>query len=205
MDRVITEVTMKQIAAVGVVVVLTISAAWTTRAETIDPAGTGSRFAYAENAGWINAEPLGDGGPGMHLTDGSVSGWMWSENLGWISLSCTNTGSCNLVSYGVVNDSAGNLSGFAWSENAGWISFSCENTSSCAVVDYGVVADPQNGSITGFAWSENVGWLSLSCINTASCANVLYGVETSAPFPQSIIFADGFESGDLGAWSVSAP
>src|SRR5262249_9114485 len=92
-------------------------------AENIDPGGTGAQFAYVANAGWWNAEPSGNGGPGINVTDSALTGYIWSANLGWISLSCQNTASCGTVNYGVQNDGAGHLSGFAWSPNVGWINF----------------------------------------------------------------------------------
>ena len=113
-----------------------------TFAENIDPYNDDSQYAYGENIGWLNAEPLGDGGPGVAVNDTKLSGYIWAENIGWVSLSCENTGSCGTVSYGVTNDGSGNLSGYAWAENVGWISFSCENTGSCGTVDYGVTIDP---------------------------------------------------------------
>lgn len=173
-------------------------------AETVDPANDGSQYAWSENAGWVSAEPLGDGGPGMHLAVGSVRGWLWSQNLGWISLTCENTASCGTVTYGVELDEGGNLSGYAWSENVGWVSFSCLTSGSCLTVDYGVIVDPVDGELSGFAWSENVGWVSFSCGNTASCATVEYGVRTATEFPAHI-FSDGFESGNTSAWSSSTP
>ena len=35
-------------------------------AENIDPDNDGSQYAYAENVGWINAEPSGNGADGVH-------------------------------------------------------------------------------------------------------------------------------------------
>ena len=90
-------------------------------AENIDPAADGRQYAWGENIGWINAEPLGQGGPGLEVGDFELAGWMWAENAGWISTSCKNTASCDRVRYGVRNDGQGNLSGMAWSENLGWI------------------------------------------------------------------------------------
>ena len=55
----------------------------------------------------------------------NLSGWAWSENIGWISFNSTNQGGG--ANYGVTVDSGGNLSGYAWSENIGWIDFN-ENT-----------------------------------------------------------------------------
>jgi hypothetical protein len=173
--------------------------------DTIDPGNDGSQYAWAENSGWLNAEPLGDGGPGMRVLENRVEGWIWSANLGWISLSCFNTDGCTSVEFEVTHDGFGNLSGFGWSENVGWISFSCENTGSCATVDYGVSVDIVTGELTGYGWSENLGWISFSCENTGSCATVDYGVTTEIPFPEDVIFSDGLESGDTSAWSNTVP
>ena len=57
----------------------------------------------------------------------NVSGWSWSENIGWISFNCNNSElpapRCT-NDYGVnINPSTGNFSGYAWSENIGWIDF----------------------------------------------------------------------------------
>lgn len=55
----------------------------------------------------------------------NVTGYAWSENIGWISFNNTNTGGG--ISYGVdiVENASGVgvLSGYAWSENIGWITF----------------------------------------------------------------------------------
>ncbi|MGH9869514.1 MAG: hypothetical protein ACREAA_15280 [Candidatus Polarisedimenticolia bacterium] len=144
------------------------------RAENVDPLGVGSQYAYAENVGWLNTEPLGDGGPGMQVEDFGLTGWMWGENLGWVSLSCEDTSICGVVAYGVTNDGNGELAGYAWSENAGWISFSCANSGSCVTAAYGVTINPTTGSFAGRAWSENAGWITF-----ASAGPVPYEVATS--------------------------
>lgn len=145
-------------------------------AENINPDKDGSRYAWSESAGWLNAEPLGEGGPGAEVADAKLSGYLWAENASWVSLSCENSGSCGTSNYGVVNDGSGNLSGYAWSENAGWINFSCETNGYCATVNYGVKIDPDTGSFSGFAWSENLGF-----IRFASSSPVAYLVKTSWP------------------------
>ncbi len=141
-----------------------------TRAENIDPDDDGSQYAYAENIGWLNAEPNGDGANGVQVDDFGLTGWMWGENAGWISLSCENTSSCGTTDYRVNNDGAGNLSGFAWSENGGWVNFA-PSTSSASI-------SPITGEFSGYAWMENLGWINLSCANTASCGTVDYGIKT---------------------------
>jgi hypothetical protein len=100
---------------------------------------------------------------------------MWGENIGWISLSCANSGSCAASSYGVANDGFGVLSGFAWSENAGWINFdpnACDPDPTC-----GVAVDPVTGYFHGRAWGENIGWVTfasgapiVSTVRTSWCA-----------------------------------
>lgn len=48
-----------------------------------------------------------------------VTGWAWSSNIGWISMSTTTA-----PVYGVnINPADGNLTGYAWSSNIGWINF----------------------------------------------------------------------------------
>lgn len=124
-------------------------------AENVDPGNDGHQWAWSENAGWINAQPLGPGGPGMQVDDFLVTGWLWSENLGWINLSCHNDGSCGVVDFGVLNDGAGQLSGFAWAENAGWIDFA--PLGGGVTITAGVV-----GTFSGWAWGENLGWINFA-------------------------------------------
>jgi len=77
-------------------------------------------------------------------TGDNVSGWAWSENIGWISLNCYNdyNGDGILEShcpdagypsnYGVnLNLSTKIFSGYAWSENIGWITFNESELSGC--------------------------------------------------------------------------
>ena len=137
-----------------------------TFAENIDPSADGSQYAYAENAGWINAQPLGPGGSGIEVANFELTGWMWGENTGWISLSCKNTNSCNAVAYGVTNNGEGVLSGSAWAENTGWIDFQPSTG--------GVKIVPSTGRFVGRAWSENAGWITF-----ASSGAVAYDVKTS--------------------------
>ncbi|ANM30469.1 hypothetical protein ABI59_14165 [Acidobacteria bacterium Mor1] len=139
-------------------------------AENIDPDATGQQYAYGENAGWFNAQPSGPGGPGVQVGDDELSGWIWGENTGWVSLSCKNTLSCATVDYGVAHDGNGALSGFAWSENSGWINFGPATS--------GVTVSLTTGELAGYAWSENLGWISFSCENTGSCATVDYRVRS---------------------------
>ncbi len=148
---------------------------WAT--DNIDPKDDNAQFAWGENTGWLNAEPGGDGGPGMFVEDDGVSGYLWSENTGGVSLSCLNNSTCGTTDYRVTNDGAGKLAGYAWSENLGWISFSCENEGSCGATSYRVTIDVNTGQFSGRAWSENTGWISFR----NQSGSVEYGVRTSWP------------------------
>ncbi len=165
------------------------------RAENVDPAATGEQYAWGENVGWINAQPLGPGGPGLHVGDYWLTGWIWSENAGWINLSCSNRGTCDAAGYGVSNDGHGRLSGFAWGENVGWIDF--------APADGGVRIDPATGLFGGLAWGENVGWINFD----ASAAGLGLSVRTAwrcspVPAPPSGVPVLGLER--IGATTVLA-
>ncbi|MCF7954922.1 MAG: hypothetical protein K9M75_03880 [Phycisphaerae bacterium] len=123
-------------------------------AENIDPYVDGSKFAYAENVGWINFDP--GQGTGVQVSSSSVEGFVWSENIGWINLSPTNYG-------GVFNDGNGNFSGFAWGENVGWINFN--PTVPDDGNDYGVKI-ASDGRLSGYAWGENIGWVNFGIVES---------------------------------------
>lgn len=144
------------IVLVSAVLVLFCSAGYAE--ENIDSSDDGSQYAYGENIGWLNFEPIK--GPGVTVTDTDVTGFVWAENIGWVNLSPIDHG-------GVTNDLSGNLGGYAWGENVGWINFSCENTDSCGSVDYGVTIDPGTGEFGGKAWGENIGWTNFSVTEVA--------------------------------------
>jgi hypothetical protein len=170
--------------------------------ENTDPANDDHQFAWGENAGWINAEPSGDGGPGVEVLDFKLTGWMWGENIGWISLTCENTSSCGVTQYGVANNGFGALSGFAWSENAGWIRFdptTCAPDPTC-----GVRIDPATGYFSGRAWGENIGWITFSSAGPiASTVRTGWCQATVAP-PGTSFQLDAAPSGSnlLLSWSA---
>lgn len=79
----------------------------------------------------------------------NVSGWAWSENIGWISLNSTNC------------DSNGNNR------------TDKSNFSNCPtgdpIADYGVRVDLGTGVFSGYAWSENIGWISFNSDALINC------------------------------------
>ncbi|MBI5078327.1 MAG: hypothetical protein HZB11_03145 [Candidatus Yonathbacteria bacterium] len=91
-------------------------------------------------------------------TGENVSGYIWSENIGWISLNSTTDGSA--VSYGVnisPMTGTGTFSGNAWNSNIGWISFDRTATGNPPSAPFnggsGPIAqvDWSTGAVTGWA------------------------------------------------------
>lgn len=106
----------------------------------------------------------------------TLSGYAWSDTIGWISMSGSN--------YGIAIDGSGNMSGYAWSDNIGWISAQSADVSGCPA---GTCAPRVSGTeflgwwkaiaADGNGWD---GWISLSCQNTGTCGTSNYGISNSS-------------------------
>jgi hypothetical protein len=118
-------------------------------------------------------------------TGGSVSGWAWSDNIGWISLTCENEEGSD-VDYGLNIDSGtGLVSGHAWSDVVGWITFDEADLTGCP--DGTCEAKEVDGVLTGWAkvidtdeegtyYGDYDEWISLS---GEAEDEYEYGVETT--------------------------
>ncbi len=111
-----------------------------------------------------------------------VLGWIWSENTGWISMSCQNQGVCATSDYGVLfSHTTRESSGYAWSDNLGWISFNAADVVGCPSGSCTARLDP-NGNLLGWArilssiGEASDGWVSFSCQNGGNCATSNYQV-----------------------------
>jgi len=88
--------------------------------------------------------------------DDNVSGWAWSENIGWISFNSTTGGGA--TDYGVdIDSSSGVFSGYAWSENIGWISFNEAELVGCPVDTCQAKLDGLTDEVSGWARALNYG------------------------------------------------
>lgn len=97
-----------------------------------------------------------------HASGNAITGYAWSDTVGWISFSGTAADSSP---YGVTVGAGGALSGYAWSDNAGWISF---NANTC-----GAQATMAAGALSGFAQAvgaDNKGWDGCISLSGASPA-----------------------------------
>lgn len=100
----------------------------------------------------------------------NLSGYAWSETIGWVSFNCLSAGNCTTSDYGVtISPTTGILSGYAWSENIGWISFN--ETTGCPSGTCTPTMSLSTGALSG--WAKAVaggssqsggwdGWISLS-------------------------------------------
>ena len=126
--------------------------------------------------------PIARAGSGHNL-----SGFAWSENIGWISFNSINCDANNngksdggagcppkntpVADYGVAIATNGSLSGYAWSENIGWISFNSADTSGCPAMPCGPTLNRSQHKLDG--WAKAIaadgngwdGWIRLSGTN----------------------------------------
>jgi len=99
----------------------------------------GIQFYFQKDIHKVIAEKYDEGPP---PTGDNLSGFAWSENIGWISF---NSSDCDTDGDGVFND------GVAGCPDA-----------SVNFYDYGVNIDYSTWNFSGYAWSSNVGWISFS-------------------------------------------
>lgn len=91
------------------------------------------------------------------------SGYIWSDNIGWISLSCSNTNTCGTVNYGLTADyNTGLMAGYVWSANVGWISFTAADLTGCPS---GACEARVTGGLTGIFPKTVTGWAKIVAID----------------------------------------
>ena len=87
------------------------------------------------------------------VSNGGISGYIWSSKLGWINLSPTNGG--------VQNTPSGVVSGYGWGQGAGWVNFRPTNG--------GVNISTTTGEFSGYAWVNGGGWMRFDCSLADAC------------------------------------
>ncbi|MFN0219236.1 MAG: hypothetical protein ACKVP4_10515 [Hyphomicrobium sp.] len=60
-----------------------------------------------------------------------ITGYAWSDTIGWISLHCSDLGTCATNNYGLSLAADGGISGYAWSEHVGWVSANADDLAGC--------------------------------------------------------------------------
>ena len=97
---------------------------------------------------------------------GNMTGFAWSDTIGWISFNCSDLDTCGSVSYGISIAADGTLSGYAWSEHVGWVSADDVTDTNCPA---GANCKPQMSDTSMAGWLKVIaasggwdGWISLS-------------------------------------------
>ncbi len=157
---------------------------------------------------------------------GHLEGWLWSDNIGWISLNCATDAGCDhndpAKQYKVSVNSSGHWSGRAWSSSVGWLSFDRSETGNPPGGPYqteGAIAryDSGDGKIRGWGrflagkdgggWD---GWIKLRCHEGECHAGWDDGkTATSGFFLRADNYIDGWAWGGtvvgwISPWSPSA-
>lgn len=117
-------------------------------------------------------------------TSYNVSGWLWSDTIGWVSLNCDNTNSCGDSDFGVIIDDDGNMSGWGWASTIGWLKFGgVIDTDGDGFADVtppsGAGTVPEDAQLTG---SDLTGWARF-CGGTVSVTDLYLSDPTNNPYP----------------------
>ena len=128
-------------------------------------------------------------------------GWAWSSNIGWVSLSCYNQGTCTPalggIDYWVSITSQNTVKGWAWSSNMGWLCFgeTCSTVPGFTAPPFGsleATVDPSTNEVDGWAWYTALGdngWISLNCINEQN-QFVDFSCDSDSNYQTSVINKD---------------
>lgn len=108
---------------------------------------------------------------------GEISGFMWSDTVGWISTNCADLGTCGTNNYKLSVNAGGEITGYAWSEHIGWVSAQNTDVSTCPTAP--CTPRIQDGQLTGWLKALSAsggwdGWIRLSGVSV-SAAGVFSG------------------------------
>lgn len=147
----------------------------------------------------VNSTLNGAGGSG-----GNITGFAWSENVGWISFNSASDNS--QYNYGVnENTTTGALSGYAWSDNVGWLSFNAADVVGCPTAPCAPTVLP-SGALSGWAKALSAGdgwdgWVALSGTNINASLNTSTGAFSGYLWGGN----DGFGYAGVLGWLNMAP
>lgn len=155
--------------------------------------------------GWISFNNLTDGsatdyGVNIPTTDGSLSGYAWSENYGWVSFNGADLATC-APSLSQATRTGGNITGGARilgikdtvaAGNAGGF----DGCISLSGSGYGVTIS--GNSLSGYAWSSDLGWIDFTNVTNGSSSG-------SCPLPWGGTIANGASVTAYSSPSVTSP
>lgn len=109
----------------------------------------------------------------------AITGYAWSDTIGWIDLNCANSGVCGANPFGLSVASDGTVSGYAWSENVGWVSGNSGDLTGCPTAPCTATLSP--AAMSGWLKvlsgndAQNGGWDGFISLNGGG-----YGITYSA-------------------------
>ncbi|MBT9150627.1 MAG: hypothetical protein DDT40_00800 [candidate division WS2 bacterium] len=135
----------------------------------------------------------------------NVSGWAWSENIGWISFNNTTGG--GTTNYGVHINTDGTFTGHAWSANIGWINFAPTGPYP-ALPNHSARVDTTNGQVSGWAralahgdgWD---GWIKMRGANYGVSINFVNGEFSGWAWSNMVIGWISFSCANRGVCATS--
>ncbi|MFH0906648.1 MAG: hypothetical protein V1829_00090 [bacterium] len=183
-------------------------------------AGVGSNtsgFAWSENIGWIsfnstNCDSNGDGltdtgnysncpvgasissyGVHIDIVSGDLSGFAWSENIGWIGFNRSDT---NNPPYAPFNGGSGAIAKYNSETNAitGWMRVLANGGGWDGWIEFFNAYIDSNGEWHGWAWSNMVvGWVSLNSVEGggADYKVISDGLINQAPIVSNLVVSTG--------------
>jgi hypothetical protein len=126
-----------------------------------------NKWSWGENIGWTNWYDDGITSGAVISTNGRVlSGFIWSEQTGWLYLGDgfpdfgVTYSNVTATDTGVNINAGGYLSGYAWGEQIGWVNFDMLPFAGAALAGRVQLCCP-NWRFSGYVWGENVGWINL--------------------------------------------
>lgn len=135
------------------------------------------------NVGWIKFSGIAQDGSkyGVDIPhfDGNLSGYAWSENIGWVSFNASDAAGCP-SSPCEAKRSGNNIIGwariisikdaYALGNSGGWLGWIRLSGTAQNGSAYGISIANDN-SISGYAWSDELGWIVVNNgTNLAACA-----------------------------------
>lgn len=154
--------------------------------------------------GWMSMNNLTDGassdyGVNIPSVDGDLSGYGWSESVGWIDFNSANMTGCPLLSYCYTKRIGNKIEGWARivgikdalaSGNSGgwegWIALGGNNVLGPRP-ESGVSINTATNKLAGYGWSSSsngsaeMGWIDFSGINIGSSGKILNATLSAAP------------------------
>lgn len=162
-----------------------------------------NKWSWGENVGWSNWYDNGVTS-GARVQTYVLSGFIWSENLGWLYLGSGTPAAGNYYSNAAAGDTGvniavnGDLYGFAWGEDIGWVNFGTgvpapyqARVEVCCAPPPG--PPPAGGRFHGFVWGENIGWINLE---PGTVSPMFIGLAPGVARSKGDLNGDGLRNGD---------